>query len=110
VPHGILIVQSNPASPEREQEFTTWYSETHIPEVCAIPGITGAKRYKLHDSAMAPAGAATHQYVTIYEIDAPDLSQPLAEMGVRAGDGRLQMSDSMQLSPMPVLTLCERID
>jgi len=33
MPKGIMFVPSQPASPDREDEYNTWYSKTHIPEV-----------------------------------------------------------------------------
>ena len=50
MPKGMLLVQSRPADPAREDEFNDWYTNTHIPEVCAVPGIVAAQRYKVHDS------------------------------------------------------------
>jgi hypothetical protein len=55
VPKGILVVQSRPSDPSREGEFNEWYADTHIPEVCAIPGIVSARRYKVHDAGFVLA-------------------------------------------------------
>ena len=49
MPRGMMLVQSRPADPKREDEFNDWYTNTHIPEVCAVPGIVAARRYKVHD-------------------------------------------------------------
>ena len=46
MPKGIMFVPSGPSSPDREDEYNSWYSKVHIPEVCQVDGITGARRYK----------------------------------------------------------------
>ncbi|MFC1405285.1 MULTISPECIES: DUF4286 family protein [Streptacidiphilus] len=62
--HEILLALTNPVE-GREEEFRTWYWETHIPEVLALPGIVSARRY------LAPESAAgvSHRYVTLYEVE-----------------------------------------
>lgn len=105
MPKGIMVVQSAPCDPAREDEYNDWYSNTHIPEVCAVPGFTGARRYKVH-GAEPPA----HPYVAVYEIDADDLTAPMQELRARSASGELQMSDVLRLDPPPVVTLCELIE
>lgn len=46
MPKGMLVVESRPADPAREDEYNDWYTNTHIPEVCAVPGFVAARRYK----------------------------------------------------------------
>jgi hypothetical protein len=48
--------------------------------------------------------------MAVYELDADDLGQPFEEVGKRAADGRMQMSDALQTSPPPVLTFYELIE
>ncbi len=104
---GFMIVQSGPSDPAREDEYNDWYSNTHISEVLAVPGITGARRYRLHDSGGAPA---SHRYMAVYEIEADDLSAPLKELGARSARGEIHMSDVLQLDPPPVVTLYELME
>ncbi len=102
MPKGVMLVQSRPSDPAREDEYNKWYGGTHIPEVCAVPGITGARRYKL-------LGGEGDEpvYLAIYELDAEDLTAPVRELGARAASGQIQMSDVLQLDPPPVITICE---
>ena len=37
---GIIYVESRPSSPDREQEYNTWYNEVHLPE------LAGARRIR----------------------------------------------------------------
>ena len=70
-----------------------------------MPGVTGARRYKLHGAAgAAPA------YLAIYEFDAADLADPVRELGARTASGQVQMSDVLQLDPPPVVTIYEVAD
>lgn len=108
MPKGMLLVQSRPADPAREDEFNDWYTNTHIPEVCAVPGIVAARRYKVHD----PGGVGTEAgpvYVAVYELDSDDLEAPMRELAARSSDGRVRMSELLQMDPLPVVTICELI-
>ena len=50
MPKAIMLVQSKPWHPDREDEYNDWYSNTHIPEVCAVDGIVSARRYKANSA------------------------------------------------------------
>jgi hypothetical protein len=105
MPKGIMLVQTRPSEPAREDEYNKWYSGTHIPEVCAVPGIIGARRYKLRGG-----DGEEPTYLAIYELDADDLMAPVRELGARSASGQIQMSDVLQLDPPPVITICELAD
>lgn len=107
---GILVVESNPSSPEREADFNDWYDNTHLGEVCAIPGVVSARRYKVHGSGGPLSDSSRRRYLAIYELEAEDLDQPFDELGKRAAGGSLNMSDALEMSPMPVVTVYELIE
>jgi hypothetical protein len=108
VPKGMMLVQSRPADPAREDAFNDWYTNTHIPEVCAVPGIVAARRYKVHQPGLDGAEAGP-VYIAVYEIDTDDLDAPMRELRARSSDGRVVMSELLQMDPLPVVTLCEQI-
>ncbi|MFH8249028.1 hypothetical protein ACH3VR_01510 [Microbacterium sp. B2969] len=89
----MLIALVNPVE-GRDDEFRTWYWQTHIPEVLALPGFVAARRLRL---AEEPGGAAPFRYGTIYEIEgsAIDARNTMFTAG-------LGMSESMDLSAMIV--------
>ena len=60
----IFMVGTNPNDPAQEEEFNRWYTHTHIPEVCRIPGVNKATRYQ----ALQPAEGYP-KFVAIYEMD-----------------------------------------
>jgi hypothetical protein len=41
---GLMLVFSNPTSPDVVDEFNQWYSETHVHELLAVAGVVGATR------------------------------------------------------------------
>lgn len=106
MPRGIMVVQSAPADPDREDEFNDWYNTSHLPEICAVPGFTGARRYKVHG---VPDGASP-AYLAIYEIEADDITAPVREWRARSAAGQTTRSDALRLDPPPAVTLYELID
>jgi hypothetical protein len=110
MPKAVLLVFSKPSSPEREDEYNKWYDEVHLGEVTAIPGFTGAVRYKLSDQGLFPNEPDAFEYLAIYEMDSDDLNGTLQELTVRAGDGRMFMSDALSMDPMPAMQLYELRD
>jgi len=78
MPNHILLVYANPKSPDREEEFNTWFNNYFIQQVLRVPGMLAATRYKLARLQMDwftpmtdvkewPHGKDT--YLTIFEID-----------------------------------------
>lgn len=109
MPKAVLLVHSRPSDPSREDEFNEWYDKTHVPEVCAVPGFVSARRFKLTEEAKASDPSA-YPYLAIYEIDADDPQAALKELAARAMDGRIAMSDAIELNPPPPMTLYEALD
>jgi hypothetical protein len=106
MPKAILLVQSQPSDPSREDEYNKWYDATHLPQVCDVPGIVTARRYELAPTSAMPAPPDdSSKYIAIYEIEADDLDTVLAEIVTRSGDGRIEMSDVLAMDPMPVTQL-----
>ncbi len=96
---GIMLVESVPSSPDREDEYNTWYDEVHIPQLLTLDGIVAARRLRPVDG--------NGPYVAIYELEGDDLQAILDNMIANAG--QLHMSDALQLNPAPVPRLLETI-
>lgn len=89
---NILVVLTNPVA-GKENEYNDWYSNTHIQEICEIPGFKSAQRFKLGDAQLGPAGP--HQYLAIYEIE----GDPAAALeALKAARPDLNMSDALDRS------------
>jgi hypothetical protein len=107
MPKAIMFVQSRPSSPDCEDEYNDWYTNTHLEDVLAIPGITGARRFKASKAAPPPAGAP--EYCAIYELNIDDLDSVMPELAARFADGRMRMTDAMEMDPAPAFTIYELI-
>jgi hypothetical protein len=94
---GIIYVETRPSSPDREQEYNTWYDEVHIPELLALDGIVSARRLRPVDG--------DGPYVALYELEGDNLRAILDNM---VANGRqLHMSDALQMDPRPVMRLLQ---
>ena len=107
VASAIMMVESGPADAEREAGYNEWYSKVHIPEMCSIPGVVSARRYKVRDAGRIKADASKRPYVAIYELECDDINQPLSEFFARYADGRMTTSDTVQMSPPALITIYE---
>ncbi|MEE6175104.1 hypothetical protein [Mycobacterium sp. 050134] len=94
---GIVLVESRPGAPEREQEYNAWYDEVHLGELVALDGFVSARRLR-------PV-SGDGPYVAIYEVEGDDLQTILDNMLANAG--RPRMSDALQLDPPPTMRLLE---
>ena len=102
MPKAIMVVQTGPVSADREDEYNHWYSGTHIPEILAVPGFVGARRYKLAGDDSTPS------YLAIYEIEADDVFAPVKELGARSASGQQRRRPGTD--PPPVVTIYHQVD
>ena len=110
MPKAVMVVLSGPSDPSREDEYNEWYGNVHVPEVCAIPGFVGARRFKVSDAGLSPVDATAPAYLAIYELDSEDIAATCKEVMVRAGDGRIHMSDALSMDPPPSMVVYEALD
>jgi hypothetical protein len=69
----IFVVQLDiPA--EHEAEFNRVYDTEHFPMLSKVPGVRSAARYRLEHSTVP----GMQQYLTIYELDSPDVMKSRA--------------------------------
>lgn len=88
-----MVVLSNPVE-GREDEFNEWYTNTHLRDVTAVPGIRSAQRFVLKD----PMGYEhRHRYLAIYEIESDDPHAVVEELLRRRGTASMQLSDALNL-------------
>lgn len=77
----------------REAEFNDWYSDVHLRDVCAIPGIVRAERFALAEAQRS--SPQPFEYLAIYEIETDDLKWVTEEIGRRSGTSAMVISDAM---------------
>ncbi len=99
---AVFVVYSQPATPEREDEYNDWYDNTHLRQVCETDGVTNATRFYLTGDA-APAGLPP--YLALYEIDSDDPDFTVKEIGRRSMAGEIEMSSAISMDPPPVTSL-----
>ena len=87
-----FIVLTN-AVEGRDDEFNDWYTNVHLPDVLAIPGIISAERFRLAPAQRNPD--QPYHYLAIYEIETDDLAFITSEIGRRAGTDAMVISDAM---------------
>lgn len=78
---GVMVVWSNPETPDKEAEYNSWYNDIHIPELTENGLCRRVTRHKVSDTQLPGAGGSPHRYLAIYEFD--DLAAGIAGMGQR---------------------------
>jgi len=101
---ALLLVHTNAAGPDKEDEYHRWYDEVHIPQLLErVPGIVRAARY-----LASPEGPpVSERNLAIYEIEADDPAAVLREINKAAASGRLDFTSAMDASTPPVMALYE---
>ena len=107
---GILLVFSNPSTPEQLPEFNAWYTETHLPEFLRLPSVRAARRFQLAASQMplpvaVPIGG--REFLAAYEVETDDFAALCDEIMSTAAD-RTQ-SPALERDPLPMALLFEQI-
>jgi len=58
----------------KEAEYHEWYNNVHLPEICAMPGVTGAQRYKL---AVPLQNFDDRPFLAVYDIETDNIMETL---------------------------------
>ena len=93
-----LLVFSDPVA-GREDEYHSWYSETHLPELLSLPGFQGARRLSRADEGVAGFPGCPQGNVAMYELDG-DGEKAIETMMAAAASGELHMSDALDMSTL----------
>jgi hypothetical protein len=91
----VLIAQSA-AKDGQDDEYNKWYGGTHLPDICAIPGVKSGRRFEL---AMVPHGHPGLRYLAIYEVEVDDPASVMAEIGKRMSNGTMKISEALDADP-----------
>ena len=65
----LIMVMIDKPDGVSEEEFNRLYSEDHIPALLGVPGVHGAKRYKVNK---VDGDVEVPQYLALYEVDSPE--------------------------------------
>jgi uncharacterized protein YheU (UPF0270 family) len=83
-----------------EDAFNKWYSGRHLQDICALPGYTGAQRFKLHGVSR---GTALNKYLAIYDIEADDLDWVVENMMSKRGTDEMPVDPSLNVEATTVM-------
>ena len=103
--HALMLSFSSPASPAQEERYNLWYFR-HIREVmAAVPGIIGARRYKLEKGVTSGGRSSAHpcSYVCIYELDAenPQQMQTISDaISSALSEGKIDIDPALDRSSL----------
>jgi hypothetical protein len=90
--HGLLIVESRPASPEQAVAYHHWYENKHIPEMLQLDGFVSARR-------LEPL-ADDDGFVTLYEIEG-DVEAAKTALMQALSSGAMSRPEGVRLDPPP---------
>jgi hypothetical protein len=96
----VFVVHSNPVE-GREDEYNDWYSNRHLDDLRAIPGVVAANRLVLADQQVREP-PFPYKYLALYEIETDDLKAVVDELTSRAGTKLLPRSDALANDVLPV--------
>jgi hypothetical protein len=103
MPSALMVVGSNPVSPEREDEYNRWYVEEHFPDILAVAGFDKARRYALSPvRPMADTEPSPYGYLAIYEVEADDLAQAGRDLQAALDSGAIPISEDFDLGGFSV--------
>lgn len=104
-----LLVALTNAVEGREDEFNDWYSNRHLDDILALPGVMAARRYVLSQSQTRPP-PYPYRYCAVYEIETDNLEALQQELSARARTPKMPMSDSMSPDSLVLYYsfVCER--
>lgn len=104
----IFLFFTNCRDPEREQELSDWYDNTHIADVEAIPGFTSCTRYRLTDQKFGDGPETQDIRATYLSIVAAelDVETAIARLGEAAAqwNERGRMTDLFEIVSSRIIT------
>lgn len=101
---GKLLVYSRPVSAADEAEYNRWYDEVHLADVCSVPSITGAQRFKASATQMSVMDEPDFEYLAIYDFTGP--AQDVLD-GLVAGGAEWDMSPTLDIASARLVVLDE---
>jgi len=104
---GKLLVYTRPTSPDVEDEYNRWYDDVHLADVCSVPSITGAQRFKVSTTQMEVMGAPDFEYLAIYDFSGS--AQDVLD-GLMAGGATWEISAALDGASARVVVVDERGD
>ena len=83
------------AVPGREDEFAEWYSTQHLADVRRMPGVVGAKLFRLDFQRVYDLDAPQWTLMTIYELEGDDHETIIDRIKAASGSAEMPASDAL---------------
>jgi hypothetical protein len=90
-----LLIGASQATDGRDEDYARWYDQTHIRDICALPGVSSGKRYEATEAGLTPVPA---RHLAIYEVETDDIDAVMAELRRRSAAGEIAMTDAIDLT------------
>jgi hypothetical protein len=97
----LFVVNSNPAE-GREQEYNEWYSNRHLADLLALPGVLSARRFALNDTQLTDV-PQLFKYLALYEIETDDLQDFIGQLLARSGTQTMPISAALSRTTSAIL-------
>ena len=88
----LFVVLTN-AVDGKDDAFNDWYTNRHLADVVAIPGIISARRFELSEAQRMTN--PPYRYCALYEIETDDLQGVVDELVKRSGTSGMPLSEAM---------------
>lgn len=103
MPKALMVVLTNPTSPDTAEEFATWYNGKHLPDIAAMPGVVSATRYRVVQTVPVMPGLPgdSRQSLAVYELEAEteaDLARVTEVMGECMQAGTVDLSPTLDMA------------
>jgi hypothetical protein len=113
VAESLMLFFNNPVAGQ-DDAFNEWYDSRHVADLLAVPGIVSGQRYNIAPPTIpddhgldAELPPPAHRYLAVYAVDR-DPDDVIKECLARIGDGRMQMSETLDLTTISMTTWTPR--
>ncbi|HEX7819519.1 MAG TPA: hypothetical protein VF463_02750 [Sphingobium sp.] len=88
------------SKPGREEEYEAWYRSRHIEDVAKMPGVVGARLFKLDFQRVYDLDAPHYDLMTIYELECEDPEAAIDAIKAASGSDAMPGTDALDKSGM----------
>ena len=88
----VIVSRSKPG---REDEYEQWYRETHLADVCRVPGVVSGKLFRLDLQKVYDLEVPRWTLLTIYELEGDDPQAIIDSILKLAGTDAMPLSEAL---------------
>lgn len=95
--HYTVLSRSQPG---QEEEFVRWYTEQHLPDVARMPGVVGARLFRMDFQRVYDLDAPQWTLMTLYELEGEHPEPIIDAMKAASGSAAMPATDTLDKSGM----------